>query len=71
METLIINIPESKSTLVKQILMELGVTITKSSRTTTSEYKNKLAKTSTWNEEDFTSLKIAEKSFGNLKPDQW
>ena len=27
METLIINIPDKKSALVKQILMELGVTI--------------------------------------------
>jgi hypothetical protein len=29
METLLINIPEKKSALVKQLLKELGVTITK------------------------------------------
>ncbi len=32
METLIINIPDKKSTLVKQILKELGVTITSESK---------------------------------------
>ena len=33
METLIINIPENKSSLVKQLLKELGVTIQKQSVT--------------------------------------
>jgi hypothetical protein len=34
METLIINVPEKKSTLVKQLLKELGVTIENKTKAT-------------------------------------
>jgi len=40
METLIINIPGKKSTLVKQILKGLGVTIQQSNKTSPSNYKS-------------------------------
>lgn len=42
METLIINIPEKKSALVKQLLKELGVTITVKSAKKTNKTPNAL-----------------------------
>jgi cysteine synthase len=65
METLIINIPDKKSTLVKQILRGLGVTIQE--KHTHSNYKDKLAKVTTWNEEDLKSFNDAKKSFNSLQ----
>ncbi len=44
METLIINIPEKKSNLVKQILKGLGVTIQQIDKPNLSDYKKKIAK---------------------------
>ncbi|WP_295649659.1 hypothetical protein [uncultured Mucilaginibacter sp.] len=44
METLIINIPEKKSALVKQLLKELGVTIDSASKTKKSKTPNTLTK---------------------------
>lgn len=55
METLIINIPEKKSTLVKQILKGLGVTIHPTSKTGVSGYKQKLANVSVWTDDDIKS----------------
>ncbi len=71
METLIINIPDKKSTLVKQILKGLGVTIQESSHTKESTYKKKLLKVSTWSEEDSNSFEDGKKAFENLSPRQW
>jgi hypothetical protein len=59
METLIINIPDEKSVLVKQRLKGLGVTVQQTSKTTPSAYKQKLAKVSTWTDDD---LKVFEES---------
>ena len=42
METLIINIPEKKSALVKQLLKELGVTIKKAEISKSSKKPNAL-----------------------------
>ena len=71
METLIINIPDKKSTLVKQILKGLGVTIQENSQTKESVYKKKLLKVSTWLEEDLKSFEDGKKAFENLSPQQW
>jgi hypothetical protein len=60
METLIINIPEKKSTLVKQILKGLGVTIQQTIKSNISAYKQKLANAPTWTDDD---LKVFEESF--------
>jgi hypothetical protein len=57
METLIINIPDKKSILVKQILEGLGVTIQQTNKTALSNYKQKLANVSTWTDDD---LKVFE-----------
>lgn len=71
METLIINIPDKKSTLVKQILRGLGVTIQENSQTRESTYRKKLLKVSTWAEEDLKNFEDSRKSFENLSPQQW
>lgn len=55
METLIINVPDKKSTLVKQILKGLGVTI-QEKQPSTSAYKDKLMRVSTWSEEELKSF---------------
>jgi cysteine synthase len=70
MVTLVINIPETKSTLVKQILKGLGVTI-QEKPSTTSAYKDKLTKVSTWNNEDLKAFDEAKDSFNGLKSQQW
>jgi hypothetical protein len=69
METLTINIPDKKSTLVKQILKGLGVTIQE--KRANSGYKDKIVKVSTWTEEDLKLFDDAKKSFGSLKSEQW
>jgi hypothetical protein len=71
METLIINIPEKKSTLVKQMLKDMGVTIQQSAKINISAYKQKLAKVSVWGDEDLKAFEESKKAFENLKPQQW
>lgn len=71
METLIINIPDKKSTLVKQILKGLGVTILENSKTKESAYRKKLLKVSTWVEEDLKNFENSKKAFEDLRPQQW
>lgn len=70
MQTLIINIPDKKSVLVKQILKGLGVTI-QEKQLSASAYKDKLMRVSTWSEEDLKSFDDAKKSFNNLQSEQW
>ena len=71
MERLIINIPEKKSTLIKQILKDLGVVFQAENHIITSDYKKKLANISTWTEEDLKVFEESKKAFETLKPEQW
>jgi len=71
METLIINVPEKKSTLVKQILKGLGVSIQTAGKTSLSGYKKKLAGVSVWTDDDLKVFEESKKAFENLKPQQW
>jgi hypothetical protein len=71
MERLVINIPEKKSTLVKQILKGLGVTIQEDAKSNNSAYKQKLTKVSTWSDDDLKVFEESKKAFENLKPQQW
>jgi hypothetical protein len=71
MEKLTINIPDKKSTLVKQILTGLGVTIQPESHAKPSDYKKKLASVSTWTDEDLKVFDESKKAFESLKPEQW
>lgn len=71
MEKLVINIPNQKSTLVKQILQGLGVTILDSASFPKTDYKQKLTKVSTWTEDDLKDFEEGSKAFNNLKPEEW
>jgi hypothetical protein len=71
MEKLTINIPDNKSSLVKQILIGLGVTIQQDSSTNTIAYKEKLAKISIWSDDDLKFLEEGKNAFESLKPQQW
>jgi len=70
METLIIKIPEKKSTLVKQMLKDMGVTIQQTAKINLSGYKQKIAKVSTWTDDDLKAFEESKKAFENLKPQQ-
>lgn len=56
MERLTISVPDKKSALVKQILKGMGVVIQNATTITSTPYKEKLAKVSTWEEEDIEYL---------------
>jgi len=71
METLIINIPDKKSDLVKQILTELGVTMQQLDKETLSDHKKKLLQVSVWSDDDIKPIEEASKHFENFKPQQW
>ncbi|WP_419801500.1 hypothetical protein [Mucilaginibacter sp.] len=62
MEKLIINVPEEKSQLVKQLLKELGVTI-EQEKMDMEAYRKDLAQVSTWSEEE---VKIFEETIEHL-----
>ncbi|MRX45652.1 hypothetical protein [Pedobacter puniceum] len=70
MERLIINIPETKSTLVKQILKELGVVIQAEQKISQSDFKKNLTNVSVWSDEDLKVFDDTKSAFDNLKPQQ-
>ena len=70
MERLTIDIPETKSSLVKQILRELGVVI-QPEKNSTSDLKDKLANVSVWSDDDLKVFEESKKAFEDLKPQQW
>jgi len=63
METLIINIPEKKSTLVKQMLKDMGVTIQPADKLNLAAYKEKIAKVSIWTDDDLKAFNDSKKAF--------
>ncbi|WP_432713788.1 hypothetical protein [Pedobacter sp.] len=71
MERLIINIPETKSSLVKQILKELGVVIQPEKKANTSDFREKLANVSVWSDDDLKVFEESKMAFENLKAQQW
>lgn len=68
---LIINVPDKKSTLVKQILEGLGVTIQQTDKKGISDYKKKLATVSIWTDDDLKVVEEGRKAFENLQSEQW
>lgn len=66
MERLTINIPEEKSSLVKQILKELGVIIQPEKRVDISDVRKKLASVSVWSDEDLKVFEESKTAFENL-----
>lgn len=71
MERLTINIPEEKSSLVKQILKELGVIIQPEKKVNLSDLRKKLANVSVWSDEDLKVFEESKTAFESLKPQQW
>ena len=71
MEKLTINIPDDKSSLVKQILQELGVTIDRPAEQDTTSYKKKLSKVSHWTADDVKVFEEAKSAFDDLKVQKW
>jgi len=71
MERLVINIPENKSDLVKQILKGLGVIILQENQPFQSTYRKKLVNVTTWAEEDLRIFEESKKAFGDLKTEPW
>jgi hypothetical protein len=57
-ERLIIDIPEEKSSLVKQILNEFGVIILPGKKVNRADLRKKLANVSVWSDDD---LRVFEK----------
>jgi len=71
MEKLIINVPERKSTLVKQILLGLGVTIQGASVAAENHYKEKLAGVSVWSDDELKAFDKTNEAFNNLNTEEW
>ncbi|MEC3881910.1 hypothetical protein [Parapedobacter sp. 10938] len=65
MEKLTINVPNSKSSLVKQLLNSLGVIIQKEEKASASAYKKKLIKVSTWSDDDVATLELGKRATSN------
>ncbi len=70
MEKLIINVPEGKSALVKELLKELGVTI-EQEKMDMEAYREKILKVGVWTDEDLKPIEEARSHFNSLKPAQW
>ncbi|MBD1433543.1 hypothetical protein H8B06_11945 [Sphingobacterium sp. DN00404] len=72
MEKLTINIPETKSALVKQLLKELGVVFQSASKKESiSDVRAKLANISVWSDRDLEVFEENKRVFDKLTPPQW
>ncbi|RZF59787.1 hypothetical protein [Sphingobacterium corticibacterium] len=72
MEKLTINIPETKSALVKQLLKELGVVFQSASKKeSVSDVRAKLANISVWSDKDMEVFEENKQVFDKLTPPQW
>lgn len=71
MKKLTINIPNEKSSLVKQILKELGVIIENATKSDSTSYKERLTKVFNWSEDDVMVFEQAKRAFDNLKTQEW
>ncbi len=71
MERLVINIPDKKSTLVKQVLHGLGVSVDGYTATNNADYKQKLEQVSVWSEEDIKYIEEAKQAFANWNIEEW
>ncbi len=70
MEKLIINVPEGKSALIKELLKELGVTI-QQEKIDMEAFKEKILQIPVWSDEDVKPIEEARSAFDSLKPVQW
>lgn len=70
MVRLVIDIPDAKSILVKQILKELDVTIQQEIKSQPSAYRKKISQVSTWTEKDLKVFDEGKNAFENFTPSQ-
>ncbi len=70
MEKLIINVPEEKSQLVKQLLKELGVTIEQEKMDMEAHLKA-IAEIPVWSDEELKAFEETTKHFNSFKPQEW
>jgi hypothetical protein len=71
METLLINIPDGKSDIVKKVLHGLGVYLNDQDEPAKGDYKKQLLQISIWSEEDIKVIEESDKSFNDLKAEEW
>lgn len=71
MEKLVINIPDAKSNIVKQILHSLGIATPGHDIPAKSNYKKRLSEISTWSAEDVKPIEDARSAFNSLKAEEW
>ena len=71
MERLVIEIPEKKSTLIKQLLTELGAVIKQENAPALSDRKKRLANISVWSDDDLKVFEESKQAFNNWKPEEW
>lgn len=71
MERLVIEIPEKKSTLIKQLLTELGAVIKQENPPVLSDRKKSLANISVWSDDDLKVSEESKQAFNNWKPEEW
>ena len=66
-----INIPDAKSNIVKQILHGLGIATPGYNIPAKSDYKKRLLEISTWSAEDIKPIEDASNAFNDLKAEEW
>ena len=71
MEKLVINVPEVKSNIVKQILHGLGIYIEGDQLVAKGNYKQKLLNTAVWSDDDLKPIVEGKNLFDNLKAEEW
>ncbi|MEO8886693.1 MAG: hypothetical protein ABI367_11565 [Mucilaginibacter sp.] len=71
MEKLVINVPDGKSNIIKQVLHSLGVTIPGYDIPIKGDYKKKLLNVAVWPEQDLKEIEEATKALNNFKAEEW
>ena len=71
METLVITIPDAKSTIVKKVLHSMGVLLPGQVSPEKGDYKKRLLNVSVWSEEDLKTVADSGHSFNDLKAEEW
>lgn len=66
-----INIPDGKSNIVKQVLHGLGVYPNGHDAPVKGDYKKRLLRISAWSNEDIKPIEDGGQSFTDLKAEEW
>lgn len=71
MKKLVIDIPDKRSSIVKQILQGLRVTIHEVALPVKGNYREKLLNVSAWTEDELKVFEENKQRFNNLKAEEW